>query len=281
MKPLALLFVAAAFAGAQETADSIMARVADNQDRAQIARESMVYQQDVLIRLHRANKKLAREESYQFVVTPTRDGIAKQRMSFAGKYEKGGKLISYDKPGFEYKEMDIDGELAHDLVDDFTNDKSRDGISKDLFPLRRAELDKYKFTLKDRQDYRGHDVYVIRFQPKLDPISGGGDRIWAGEALIHATEYQPVLITTWMSRGLPLAVKTLLGTDLRNMGFKLAYEKFDDGVWMPVSYGGELYLRAVFFYKRHISLSLRNSGFVRAQVDSSVTYNLSAGLPAN
>lgn len=281
MRSPALLFAAAALAGAQETADTIMARVAENQDRAQTARESMVYEQDVLIRLHRANKKLAREESYQFVVTPTKDGISKQRMSFAGKYEKGGKFISYDKPGFEYKEMDIDGELAHDLVDDFTNDKSRDGIAKDLFPLRRSELEKYKFTVKGRQDYRGQDVYVVRFQPKSDPISGGGDRIWAGEALVDATEYQPVLITTWMSRGLPLAVKTLLGTDLKHMGFKLAYEKFDEGVWMPVSYGGELYLRAVFVYKRHISLSLRNSGFCRAQVNSSVTYNLNAGQPAN
>lgn len=276
MKPLLPLVLAAAgLAYSQQTADMIMARVAENQDRAQAERESMVYQQDVLIRLHRSNRKLAREESYQFVVTPTRDGISKERKSFSGKYESKGRLVAYDTPGYEYKEMDIDGELAQDLVESFTNDKSRDGISHDLFPLRREELDKYRFTLAGRQNYRGQDVFVIRFRPRKDPFTDNS-RIWAGEALIQAAEFQPVLITTWMARGLPMAVKMLLGTDIRQMGFKLAYEKFDEGVWMPVSYGGELSLKAVFFYKRKISLSLRNSGFRRAQVDSTVSYHLDA-----
>lgn len=272
MKVLTLILLAGT-AFAQESADAIMARVAANQDRAQAARESMVYEQDVLIRLQRANRKLAREESYQFVVTPTRDGVTKERKSFAGKYEAKGVEHTYGQPGFEYKDLDIDGEVAHELVDDLTNDKSRDGIARDLFPLRAAEVEKYRFTLKGRERYRGREVYAVRFEPRKASMEDDS-RIWAGEALIDAAEYQPVLITTWMAHGLPLAVKTLLGTDLKHMGFKLAYEKFDNDVWMPVSYGGELYLRAVFFYKRHISISLRNSGFRRANVESTVSYTL-------
>jgi hypothetical protein len=274
MRVLMLILMATVSYG-QEPVGDIMARVAANQERAQAARQAMVFEQNVLIRLHRGNGRLAREEEYHFTVTPTPDGIVKQRTAFAGKYGKGKELIAYDTPGFEYKGVDIDGELAKELVEEFTNDKSRDGVSHDLFPLRQSEMAKYSFTLKGRQNYRGHDVYVIAFRPSPHrPAGEGEDSIWAGEALIDTQAKQPVLITTWMARGIPLVVKTLLGTDLKHMGFKIAYEKFDDDVWMPVTYGGELHVRAVFVYTRNISISLRNSGFRRAQVDSSVSYRL-------
>ena len=35
----------------------------------------------------------------------------------------------------------------------------------------------------------------------------------------------------------------------------MTYEKFDDGLWFPVSYGGEFHVRAVFFYARNMSIS--------------------------
>jgi hypothetical protein len=52
----------------------------------------------------------------------------------------------------------------------------------------------------------------------------------------------------------------------------VAYQKFEDGVWFPVSYGGEFEVRAVFFYKRTISVSMVNSDFKRSLVNSTVTY---------
>jgi hypothetical protein len=39
-----------------------------------------------------------------------------------------------------------------------------------------------------------------------------------------------------------------------------------------VSYGGEFEVRAVFFYKRKISVNMTNTEFRRAKVNSSVTY---------
>lgn len=274
MRVLLPILIATVLYG-QEPVENIMARVAANQERAQAEREAMVFEQNVLIRLHRGNGMLAREEEYHFTVTPTPDGIVKQRTAFAGKYGKGKELISYDTPGFEYKGVDVDGQLAKELVEEFTNDKSRDGVNHDLFPLRQSEMAKYAFTLKGRQNYRGHDVYVVAFRPSPHRLPGESeDSIWAGEALIDAAAMQPVLITTWMARGIPLVVKTLLGTDLKHMGFKITYEKFDDDIWMPVTYGGELHVRAVFVYTRNISISLRNSGFRRAEVDSSVSYRL-------
>ncbi|MEO8595660.1 MAG: hypothetical protein ABI759_20240 [Candidatus Solibacter sp.] len=71
---------------------------------------------------------------------------------------------------------------------------------------------------------------------------------------------------------IPAAVKVLLGTDIKGLGFNVTYQKFEDGVWFPVSYGGEFEVRAVFFYKRKISVNMTNTGFRRTKVDSSVTY---------
>ncbi|HXB68875.1 MAG TPA: hypothetical protein VNY05_11550, partial [Candidatus Acidoferrales bacterium] len=78
--------------------------------------------------------------------------------------------------------------------------------------------------------------------------------------------------STKLAFQMPLLVKTLLGTDIKGLGFSLAYQKFEDGVWFPVSYGGEFEVRAVFFYKRTISVSMVNSDFKRSLVNSTVTY---------
>src|SRR5207248_5003060 len=95
---------------------------------------------------------------------------------------------------------------------------------------------------------------------------------WKGEALIDVAECQPVMISSKLASKIPLAVKVLLGTNIKGLGFSLAYQKFADGVWFPVSYGGEFEVRAVFFYRRTISVSLVNSEFKRTSVNSTVAY---------
>ena len=75
-----------------------------------------------------------------------------------------------------------------------------------------------------------------------------------------------------LALNIPGAVKVLLGTDIKGLGFNVTYQKFEDGVWFPVSYGGEFDVRAVFFYKRTISVNMTNTEFRRSKVDSSVTY---------
>ncbi|HYP14803.1 MAG TPA: hypothetical protein VEQ63_12820, partial [Bryobacteraceae bacterium] len=73
-----------------------------------------------------------------------------------------------------------------------------------------------------------------------------------------------------LAKRIPMAVKILLGTNLKGLGFSVAYEKVDDGVWFPSSIGGEFHLRAVFFYSRNISVDVKNSGFRRVDVQSRV-----------
>ena len=66
---------------------------------------------------------------------------------------------------------------------------------------------------------------------------------------------------------------SLIGTNVKQLGFAVSFQKFEDGVWFPVSYGGEFELKVVFLYKRKISISMTNTGFERVAVSSNITYS--------
>lgn len=268
-----LLALAVAISGTVYAADvaEIMARVGENQERASSLRKEFVFHQKQLLRLNRGNGKVAREEKREYQVSPGAKHTEKELTSFEGRYEYKGKYIPYDRPGYTYKDMDIDGELIDDLSGDLTDDRhSRDGISCDLFPLTAGQQHKYNFKLLGTESYRGREVYRVAFDPK--PHQEIDEAAWKGEALIDAAEYQPVSVHTKLALKIPTAVKTLLGTDIKGLGFSVTYQKFDEGVWFPVSYGGEFEVRAVFFYKRTIAVNMVNSDFRRANVTSNVTY---------
>jgi hypothetical protein len=272
MKVLATAAVLLGCAAAQ-TPDirEIMTRVGENQEKAQDLRKQFTFRQRQLLRMNRGNGKLAREERREYDVAPAAHGVNKELVKFEGRYERNGKYIAYDRPGYEYKGMDIDGELINGLSEDMTNSKnSRDGIDHNLFPLTSSEQRKYNFKLAGTQTHRGRQVYRVSFEPK--PHQDFDEAGWKGEALIDAAAYQPVLVNTNLALKLPLFVKTLLGTNIKGLGFSVAYQKFEDGIWFPVSYGGEFEVRAVFFYKRTISVSMGNSDFRRTSVNSNVSY---------
>lgn len=247
----------------------IMARVAANQEAAREARQNYVYRQQQTIRMRRPNGKLAREQTAEYMVTPGKGGVAKQLAKFAGKYESKGKYISYDQERYQYKDLDIDGDLIEDMAQDMMNDgSSRDGIGQDLFPLIAKEQVKYVFRLVRKEAYRGRAVYRVAFEPRR----GEDQASWKGEALIDALEYQPVSVSTSLAQKIPAAVKVLLGTDIKGLGFSIDYRKFEDGVWFPVSYGGEFAVRGLFFYRRNISVALENSDFRKTDVKSTLVY---------
>jgi hypothetical protein len=271
--PVILISLAILPALAEEpTVDQIMARVAENQARAQDMRRAYIYNQKVLARFHRTNGKLAREEKLEYLVTPTPSGLEKKLTHFEGKVARNGGFESYDEPGKQMKNLDVDGGLIKDMVSDMTSDKeSKDGLAHDMFPLTDKEQAKYIYSLEGTEVYRGRAIYRVSFRPK--PHEEDAD--WTGEALIDAAECQPVMVTTKFAVHIPMAVKVLLGTDIRGLGFTVTYEKFDDGLWFPVSYGGEFHIRAVFFYARNMSINMVNSGFKRSKVASKIAYDVS------
>lgn len=253
-------------AGAGLTADQIMSRVAANQDKAVEQRRSYVYQQEIKVATRRTNGKLMREETAISEVTPTPDGNKKQLKSLAGQYWKKGAYIHFHGPDVPDRDS-LDGELVGDFRNDLTDDKSKDGLSKELFPLTTEEQKKYRFKLAGEADVKGRPAYLISFSPKDKE-----DFTWAGEAWIDKQEFEPIHVATKLSHRIPFLVRTVLGTDLPGLGFNVEYRRFDNGVWFPVSFGTEFRLRAVFFVNRDITLALNNSQFARASVDSSVRF---------
>ncbi len=280
MKLLILAGVATGFLAAQTPdVNAIMSQVGINQAKSREQRAQWIYQQKQLLRMVRPSGKIAREEHREYLVLPDRRGVKKELTKFDGRYAQHGTYISYNKPGYHYKGLDLDADLINGMSDDMTNQKeSMDGIESDLFPLTYHQQLKYTFQLEgDVQEYRGHKVWKIAFEPKqktsiLDEDEGGS-AIWKGEALIDSQEFQPVAITTSLAWKMPAAVRILLGTNIKGLGFSLSYQKVADGVWFPVSYGGEFEVTGLFLYKRTMSISLVNSDFRHADVTSQIAFS--------
>ena len=280
MKLLILLGAAAGFLAAQTPdVNSIMSQVGINQAKSQEQRAQWIYQQKQLLRMVRSGGKIAREEHREYVVLPDRRGVKKELTKFDGKYRQHGTYVNYDKPGYHYKGLDLDADLMNGMSDDMTNQKeSVDGIESDLFPLTYHEQLKYAFRLEGGlQEYRGHQVWKVGFEPKrrASIVDGDdeGNGSWKGEALIDAQEFQPVAVTTSLAWKMPAAVRILLGTNIKGLGFSVSYQKVADGVWFPVSYGGEFEVTGLFFYKRTMSISLVNTEFRHADVTSQIAFS--------
>ncbi|MGA7411504.1 MAG: hypothetical protein WBW33_13560 [Bryobacteraceae bacterium] len=248
------------------TVEEIMARVAANQDRAEKARTGFVYEQHIKVSSRHTNGKLAREEVSDFLVTPTETGVDKKLEKISGSYWHKGSYLTYEeeRPG---DGEGLDGSLVRDFRDDLANDKSKDGLAKDLFPLTSEEQKQYKFTLAGTETRQDRTVYRITFRP-----ADKDDLDWAGEAVVDAAEFQPITVDTKLSRRLPFFVRTMLGTDVPGLGFSVRYQRQADGVWFPVSFGTEFRLRAVFFINRNLALSLENKNFRHTNVESAIEY---------
>ncbi|MEO8727098.1 MAG: hypothetical protein ABI383_13370 [Acidobacteriaceae bacterium] len=265
-----------------------MARVAANQDRAEVLRSHYVYSQHIHVVSGNSHGKLLREETADYTVAPTSRSSSSTLKKLTGRYLKHGKYLFYDKEPVP-ESGSIDAELVRSFRDDLTGKAaerddidnsghlgvtinldsegaSKDGIDKDLFPLTSAQQKQYAFRLAGRQVLNKRSVYHIDFRPKDQT-----DIDWAGEAFIDEQDFQPVFVETKLSKKLPLLVRTMLGTDVPGIGFSVTYARQQDGVWFPSSFGTEFYVRALYFFKRNIAVSLKNSDFEVTHVDAKVT----------
>jgi hypothetical protein len=265
-----LLLASASFAQSPQpnpaslTAEAIMARVAANQDRSEALRNQYVYKQKIHILTHKPGGKLMREETADYNVVPTPGGSEKKLTLLSGRYWHKGEYEQFT--GEPTPEDDsLDGDLIKDFRDDLANDKTKDGLGRDLFPLTSEEQKDYDFKLLGQEMQQGRSVYHISFRPKdKDKIA------WSGEAYVDAEEFEPVLVFTKLSRRIPFMVRTLLGTDVPGIGFNVVYHRQPDGVWFPATFGTEFRIHAVFFINRQMSVSLENSAFERTHVDSTM-----------
>jgi hypothetical protein len=195
-------------------------------------------------------------------VVPTPDGTLKQLKLITGRYWNKGKYETFQGEPIP-NSGSLDANLVKDFRDDLSNDKTKDGLAKDLFPLSTEEQKEYEFKLLGQEMLAERSVYHISFGPK-----DKHDITWAGEAYIDAAEFQPVRVFTKLSRRIPFGVRTFLGTDLPGLGFNVVYKRQEDGVWFPATFGTEFRIHAVFFFNREVSIALENSGFEHTHVES-------------
>jgi hypothetical protein len=263
-----------------EDADAIMARVAANQDQSESERVHYVYIQHARI-TSRNGKTVRCEEISDSRVIPTDSDSRQQLLKLDGRVLIKHKYVTYDqlpkhpsRAGNDKEEEDIHissdgGSIDRDLVESMrqslTNSHSKDGIGAGLFPLTSKVQKDYRFHLAGRERINDRDVFHITFEPKDKDDFG-----WKGDAYVDTTEYQPVVVRTTMSRKVPFAVRTMLGTNLPGLGFTVVYAPQEGGVWFPVSFGTEFKLRVVFFFSRQIVLSAENREFEKTHVKSTI-----------
>jgi len=264
MRYLAGLLIAVPLLAQTPDAAEIMRRVSENVERATAARAQWVYDQNVFVRLKRANGKLAREESRQYTVAPGEKGADRKLVKVDGKILDGKKEIDYTEAGYRTKDADIDGALVDTFAREILWRDDSLGSIRYLFPLEAKNQEKYIFRLDGEERYHDYDVYRISFRSRVDE--------WEGEALIEKNELQPVLVTSAWTGKVPTAVAIGLGTNVRQIGEKITYKRFDKGVWFPVECGGEMKLRVLFLYARTIAFSASNVGFRKTDVQSSAEF---------
>jgi hypothetical protein len=245
------------------TAENIMDRVAANQDRSEKLRNQYVYQQRIHVVTRKTNGKVLREERADYHVVPNPDGTVRTLEQLTGRYWHKGKYVDF--AGEPVPESDsTDGDLIHGFREDLTNDDSKDGFARDLFPLTTDEQKGYQFRLIGEETFEGRQTYHIGFTPKDQEID------WAGEAFIDKNEFQPIYVFTKLSQRIPFAVRTILGTDLPGIGFAVHYRRQADGVWFPTSLGSEFRIHVLFFFNRNVSLSMENKAFEHTHVESKI-----------
>lgn len=257
-----LLLAACAASGENPlTADEIMARVAVNQDRAVEMRSHFVYKQHIHSVSRKTNGKLMREETQDFDMFPNASGTEKKLDSLTGRYWHDGKYVDYR--GLPIPDEDsLDASFTHEMVED---NRSKDGVMSHLFPLTTERQKEYEFELLGQETFQGQQVYRILFLPKDKK-----DFNWTGEAYINAAEFEPVYVFTKPSRKIPFFVRSVLGVDLPGVGFNVQYARQEQDVWFPDSFGTEFQINIFHFYRRTISISLKNSGFKKTHVDTKI-----------
>jgi hypothetical protein len=279
--PLALALPIAAQqpSEAPPTAEAVMTRVAANQDTAEAERVHYVYIQHTRVTSHKGAKVMC-EETTDSRVTPDEKGSHQQLLKLNGRLLQKGQYITYTELPKSKGASDMsadhdvsisvggdesDRDLVESMRNNFTNQRSKDGIDANLFPLTTKSLKDESFKLLGRERMGNRDVFHIAFTPKDKSDFG-----WKGEAYIDTTAFQPVMVRTALSRNIPFAVRTLLGTNVPGLGFSVTYAPQPDGTWFPTSFGTEFQIKVLFFYSRKITIFAENREFEKTHVTSHI-----------
>ena len=292
------------------TAESVMARVAANQDTSEAERTRYVYVQHARMS-SRKGKTILCEEITDYRFTPSSDDTHEQLLKVEGRMLKNKKYVSYDKllprdeekpkaEGDQKNEIDVKGansdkDKASTSTEKKSKKKDRDPVfdpdsdetlDRDLVENIRWNLihDKSKdginarlfpLTSKNQADYSFRMMGRERLNDRdvfhiTFRPKNKDDFGWSGDAYVDTTAYQPVLITTGMARKIPFAVRTLLGTNVPGLGFTVTYAPQPDDVWFPVTFSTEFKIHVLYFFHRQVFLNAENREFEKTHVTSRI-----------
>lgn len=280
LNAILLLAVVVVLAGTHAVAEesepglAILQAVQQQQADGDEQRKRWNFDQQVLVRMMRGNGKLAREELRQYRVRPTAKEQQRDLTSLQGKVAIKREIYPYSDPEYRTGDIDLDGELTQGFAEEMLfGKKSGDGIPDSMYPLSEKMMQRHQFTYHGEENYQSRTVHRFTFEPKRKS-DGGEQGMWEGEVLVDRDALAPVLLITHQARKVPVAVRTLLGSNVKQIGFKLEYTEMPDGTWFPVRYSGEFSLRVLFGYSRRIAMSVRNENFERASADTEIRYHL-------
>jgi hypothetical protein len=278
---LLAILLCCAPAGAQSappSAEAIMARVANLQDQAQAERAHYVYVQHATVTSRRGHT-LHCQEITDYRITPTGSGSAEQLLHLDGRLLVKGRYVDYhalnaeagkaeDQPdslSIEIGGDDADQDMVENMRKNLLGANSKDGINAQLFPLATKEQAGEEFRYIGRERLNGHDVDHLTFRPKDKSDFG-----WKGDAYVDTVTGEPVVISTALSRRIPVAVRMLLGTNVPGLGFTVVYAPQPDGVWFPASFSTEFQIHVLFFFRRTILIDAQNRSFEKTHVTARV-----------
>lgn len=232
--------------------DSIMARVAANQDRVEKLRSHYDCKEHIRVMTRKQNGKMMREETADYEFVPTSTGPEAQLRSLTGRYWHNGEYDDFKgEPTPDANSWDAD--YIHDVRLCLT-EQSRCTDGAHLFPFTTEEQEKYDFHLIGQDSVEGRMAYRIGFAPKNKEMY-----LWTGEALIDNTDFQPIRVFTKFSRRVPFFVRHVMGTNLSGFGYELDYKRDQGGDWFPAAYGTEYKLHLFFHINRTITVSMDTS----------------------
>ncbi len=114
-----------------------------------------------------------REETADYDVVPTPDGTQKELKLLTGRYWNKGKYEAFQGEPIP-EEDSLDGSLIHGFREDLSNEKTKDGLAKDLFPLTTEGQKDYDFTLLGQETQEGAASTTSVFSPRTRTNYLGG-----------------------------------------------------------------------------------------------------------
>jgi hypothetical protein len=185
------------------------------------------------------NGTVKKKKEQVFHITPI-GGVPYARLT-----RIGGKLLSE-------KELKAEDELERKFRARLASGKAADEKRKSL-TISNDLLNRFDYSVIDRDTINGRDAYLIRFAPKspLPPEKDLFDRFlnrMAGRVWVDSTDFEAARLEIELQESVDIFIG-LIGS-LKKLDFTIERQRLPDGFWVPAGSHGEIQSRKLFISSR-------------------------------